>query len=73
MQFAYMQSLQCVTVCKLGLLCLDKVSEHCKLRGGVIFVDFIPKTANGKHLRREMKKQMLAKQLKNQILEEESF
>ena len=35
---------------------LDKVSAHKRLRGGVIFVDSIPKTATGKIMRRELKK-----------------
>lgn len=33
----------------------DKVSPHKRLRGGVIFVDSIPKTATGKIMRRELK------------------
>lgn len=33
-----------------------KVSNHKKLKGGVVFLDAIPKTATGKILRRELKK-----------------
>jgi acyl-coenzyme A synthetase/AMP-(fatty) acid ligase len=32
-----------------------KVSHHKRLKGGVIFLDVIPKTATGKILRRELK------------------
>ena len=34
---------------------LDRVSNQKKLRGGVRFVDEIPKNASGKILRRELK------------------
>lgn len=33
----------------------QKVSQHKQLRGGVIFVDEIPKNAIGKFLRRELR------------------
>lgn len=34
----------------------DKVSPHKKLRGGVEFIEQIPKTASGKILKRELRK-----------------
>jgi acyl-coenzyme A synthetase/AMP-(fatty) acid ligase len=34
----------------------DKVSAHKRLRGGVVFIKAVPKTATGKILRRELKK-----------------
>lgn len=34
----------------------DQVSSHKRLRGGVFFIDVIPKTATGKIMRRELKK-----------------
>lgn len=34
----------------------DKVSPHKRLRGGVEFLEQIPKTASGKILKRELKK-----------------
>lgn len=34
----------------------EKVSPHKKLRGGVEFVEQIPKTASGKILKRELRK-----------------
>jgi len=34
----------------------DKVSPHKKLRGGVEFLEQIPKTASGKILKRELRK-----------------
>jgi acyl-coenzyme A synthetase/AMP-(fatty) acid ligase len=34
----------------------ERVAPHKKLRGGVIFVEAIPKTASGKILRREVVK-----------------
>ena len=32
----------------------ERVAPHKKIRGGVVFVDSIPKTASGKILRREV-------------------
>lgn len=32
-----------------------KVTDYKKLRGGIVFLDSIPKTASGKILRRELK------------------
>ena len=32
----------------------ERVAPHKKLRGGIVFVDAIPKTASGKILRREV-------------------
>ena len=32
----------------------ERVAPHKKLRGGVVFIDAIPKTASGKILRREV-------------------
>ena len=34
----------------------SKVSHHKRLKGGVVFLDIIPKTNTGKILRRELKK-----------------
>ena len=42
--------------CTKKLKLIDKVSPHKRLRGGVYFVDSIPKTATGKIMRRELKK-----------------
>ena len=39
----------------------SKVGPHKKLRGGVEFVDKIPKSASGKILRRELRQKELAK------------
>lgn len=33
----------------------DNVSNHKRLRGGVVFVDAIPKSASGKILRKELR------------------
>ncbi len=38
----------------------DRVAEHKKLRGGVRFIDEIPKNASGKLLRRVLKEQAKA-------------
>jgi acyl-coenzyme A synthetase/AMP-(fatty) acid ligase len=35
-----------------------KVSHHKRLKGGVVFLDSIPKTNTGKILRRELKKML---------------
>ncbi|KAI5302659.1 hypothetical protein KEM55_000959, partial [Ascosphaera atra] len=35
------------------------VAPHKKLRGGVTFIDAVPKTASGKVLRRDLKAQVL--------------
>lgn len=39
----------------------SKVGPHKKLRGGVEFLDKIPKSASGKILRRELRQKELAK------------
>lgn len=39
----------------------EKVSEHKRLKGGVEFLDIIPKAASGKILRRELKAAFLNK------------
>ncbi|KAG9242973.1 hypothetical protein BJ878DRAFT_553963 [Calycina marina] len=44
-----------------------KVASHKKLRGGVRFVDEIPKSASGKILRRVLKEQALAEQKKAKL------
>lgn len=40
----------------------SKVGPHKKLRGGVEFLDEIPKSASGKILRRELRQRENAKQ-----------
>jgi len=34
---------------------LDQLSQYKRLRGGVVFVNSLPKTASGKVVRRELK------------------
>lgn len=51
--FPFMTSIQ--SLCNFEFKLLDKVSPHKRLRGGVIFVNAIPKTNTGKILRRELK------------------
>ena len=36
----------------------EKVSHHKRLKGGIIFLDAIPRTNTGKILRRELKKML---------------
>jgi len=49
----------CVTEGQLEQFVQDRVAPFKRLRGGVKFVDAIPKTASGKILRRMMKEQLL--------------
>jgi len=49
----------CVTELQLAQFVQDRVAPFKRLRGGVKFVDVIPKTASGKILRRMMKEQLL--------------
>ncbi|KAI9559136.1 hypothetical protein GHT06_015925 [Daphnia sinensis] len=55
---AYVVKKQGVTLSKEDIVeFIDaKVSNHKKLKGGVVFLEAIPKTATGKILRRELKK-----------------
>lgn len=38
----------------------SKVAPHKRLKGGVVFIDSIPKTSTGKLLRRELKSMLLS-------------
>lgn len=38
----------------------EKVAPHKRLKGGVVFIDSIPKTSTGKLLRRELKSMLLS-------------
>lgn len=39
-------------------LFLDRLGQYCKLRGGVYFVESLPKTASGKTLRAAVKERI---------------
>ena len=53
---------RCIGYCRRSIIChIGKVSPYKQLRGGVIFVDVIPKTSTGKIIRRALKENLPSK------------
>ena len=57
---AYIVKKSGISVCKDEIINFvdPKVAPHKKLKGGVVFLDAIPKSNTGKLLRRELKKML---------------